>query len=154
LNQANIFNLSRGTLRLFSGRRLVAEFRQRTVMETLPATDRPEISDRKWILQDIKGSPIPKVEKAAFINFDPVKGSAGGDTSCNVFGGKFKIMGDKFQFSEGISTMRACIEDARMDIEREFLAGLRNANRFEIDGDTLMLYRGGDLLLTFSGTKK
>ena len=31
-----------------------------------------------------------------------------------------------------ISTMRACIEDERMNVEREFKNGLQKANRYEI----------------------
>jgi heat shock protein HslJ len=50
--------------------------------------------------------------------------------------------------------MRACIEDERMKIEREFLDGLENANRYEIQRDKLMLYQNNRLLLTFSGERK
>ena len=41
-----------------------------------------------------------------------------------------------------------------MNIERDFLDGLRSADRYEVKGDKLMLYRRNKLLLTFTGRKK
>ena len=56
--------------------------------------------------------------------------------------------------AEIVSTMRACVEDDRMTIEREFFEGLRTANRFEIKDERLFLYRGKELLLTLRGEAK
>jgi heat shock protein HslJ len=50
--------------------------------------------------------------------------------------------------------MRACEEDDRMSVEREFLGGLRSATRFDLEDGRLMLYRGNELLLAFRGEKK
>jgi len=50
--------------------------------------------------------------------------------------------------------MRACIEDERMNVEREFLGGLQNANRFEIKNAKLNLFQNDNLLLTFDAQKK
>jgi heat shock protein HslJ len=50
--------------------------------------------------------------------------------------------------------MRACIEDERMKIERDFLDGLEKANRYEIQREKLMLYQSNRLLLTFKGEAK
>jgi heat shock protein HslJ len=86
--------------------------------------------------------------------FDKNKGSAGGNSSCNVFGGSYTATGRTLKITEVISTMRACIEDDRMSIEREFLDGLRQANRYEIERGKLMLYRNQRLLLTFDGERK
>ncbi|HYJ92587.1 MAG TPA: META domain-containing protein, partial [Pyrinomonadaceae bacterium] len=119
-----------------------------------PVADQFGLEERKWVLESIAGSPIPKVDKLAFINFDAVKGSAGGDTSCNAFGGDYKTDGKRFSFTHGISTMRACIEDERMNIERQFLDGLRDANRYEVGGEKLMLFHDRKLLLTFIGQPK
>jgi heat shock protein HslJ len=41
-----------------------------------------------------------------------------------------------------------------MQTEREFLDGLKAANRFEIRDERLMLYRDRELLLTFRGEAK
>jgi heat shock protein HslJ len=154
LERAASFRLSRGRLQLFQGRKLLAEFSKRTAVETIPDDDRSTLSDRKWVLASIDQEPVSAVEQEAFINFDPSKGSAGGNTSCNAFGGEYKVTGSKFKFSAGISTMRACIEDERMEIERKFLDRLRLADRFTINGDELILYRGQKNILSFIGKQK
>ena len=55
---------------------------------------------------------------------------------------------------ERLLPMRACIEDERMNVEREFKNGLENANRFELAGGKLNLYRNRNLLLTFRAENK
>lgn len=158
LRDTNRFSVNRGRLRLFAGRRLLAEFssgnRRDDTNDEPPVTGTLDLGDRKWVLSEIARAPIPKVQEEAFIVFDPVKGSAGGNTSCNVFGGSYKTNGGRLSITDTISTMRACIEDERMDIERKFLDALKQADRYQISGDRLMLYRRSDLLLTFEGRKK
>lgn len=158
LNKATSYKFAKERLRLYSGRTLLAEFGPRSVDidkdGPLNASDQIAIEDRKWILESINGSTIPKVEQEASIVFDPEKGSAGGDTSCNSYGGEYKIDGNNISISGVISTMRACIEDERMKIERGFLDGIQQADRYEIKANKLMLYHRGKLLLTFEGRKK
>ena len=143
LNRANRYNVSRNRLRLYDGDLLLMEFQPIVVPKpkpddnTKPSDGTIGLEGRRWYLTSIAGSPIPKVQEDAFINFHPTEGSAGGDTSCNVFGGNFETTGDKFSFTQGISTMRACIEDERMNIERQFLDGLREANRYAVAGNSL-----------------
>ncbi|HEY2867316.1 MAG TPA: META domain-containing protein [Pyrinomonadaceae bacterium] len=157
LNSVDRFQVSRDRLRLYNGNRLLMEFEPVVVPKPKPddganpSAGKLGLEDGKWYLTSIAGSPIPKVQEDAYISFHLKEGSAGGDTSCNVFGGNIETTGDKFSFTQGISTMRACIEDERMDIERQFLDGLRRANRYEIRGESLMLYHDRKLLLTFVG---
>jgi heat shock protein HslJ len=112
------------------------------------------LESKKWVLEQIKGRqtfvPLPY----AFINFDAEKGTAGGNTSCNVFGGDYSVRGSSITFSNMISTMRACIEDNKMSVERDMLDGLRAARRFEIRDGRLHIYRGNELLLTFRPENK
>ena len=156
LDRVDRFKISRDRLRLFNGNRLLMEFEPIAVPEPEPGDGgKPDgrigLEDRKWYLTSIAGSAIPKVQEDAYISFHLKEGAAGGDTSCNVFGGNFETSGDRFSFTQGISTMRACIEDERMNIERKFLDGLRTADRYEIRGDRLMVYHDRKLLLTFEG---
>lgn len=113
-----------------------------------------KLEDKKWILVEIAGKLVPKVEETPFIVFDKTKSSAGGNTGCNSFGGTYKTDGNNISITEIISTQRACVEDERMNIERALLDGLQKANRFEIKAGKLHLYRGDSLLLTFSGEPK
>ena len=112
------------------------------------------LEDKKWVLESIKNRSLPRVETVPFINFDKAKQSAGGNTGCNVFGGNYSVTRDTIQITNLVSTMRACIEDERMNVEREFNDGLRSADRFEIVGRKLNLYRNRTLLLTFRAENK
>jgi heat shock protein HslJ len=116
--------------------------------------DSVKLEDKKWTLEAIKGVAVSKIGRTAFVVFDKNKGSAGGDSSCNVFGGSYTASGRTLKITDIISTMRACIEDDRMSIEREFLDGLRQANQYRIDRGKLMLYRNDRLLLTLNGETK
>ncbi len=53
-----------------------------------------------------------------------------------------------------ISTMRACQEGDKMEVERELFDGLKTANRYEMRDGHLFLYRNAELLLTFQGEPK
>ena len=158
LGRVDRYQISRYRFRLYERNRLLMQFeplaKPEVDEEQKPVADQLNLEDKKWVLESIAGSPIPKVEESAFINFDQEKGSAGGNTSCNVFGGSYETNGDKIIFTQTISTMRACIEDERMNVERKFLDGLKTANRYEIRGLKLSLYRDRKLLLTFVGGSK
>jgi heat shock protein HslJ len=153
LERVTRFEKSGNNLSFFARNRLVLKFKG-----TPPAAPDDDsaikLENKKWVLESIKNRRLPEVETEAFINFDKAKGGAGGNTSCNVFGGDYSTRGDTFSFTQGISTMRACIEDERMTIERSFLDGLRDANRVEIVGGKLNLYRNKTLLLTFRAENK
>ncbi|MEO7672720.1 MAG: META domain-containing protein [Pyrinomonadaceae bacterium] len=109
------------------------------------------LDDRTWFLESIKNRKTLVAIRGAFVNFDKQKGSAGGNSGCNVFGGDFSAKGSKINITDVISTMRACTEGGKMDVEREFFDGLRNAGRFEIKDARLFLYNGKYLLLTLRG---
>lgn len=112
------------------------------------------LEDRKWMLESIGNRKTLVVLKDAFVVFDPVKRSAGGNSGCNVFGGDYTSTKTRLNITEIISTMRACIEDDRMAVERDFLDGLRNTDRYEIRDSRLFLYNGQRLLLTLRGVAK
>jgi heat shock protein HslJ len=167
LGEATRYQIRGGTLRIYAGRRQVLRFER--VYDTVtggPAipvdVNSPSLEDRKWVLdQRYSGIPVDSTG-APFINFTYTKpgspggkkGTAGGNTGCNVFGGGYSATEGKIVISEIISTMRACIEDDRMNTERTFLDGLRKANRFEIKREELSLYEGSTLLLKFYGRSK
>lgn len=142
------------SLELYSRDRLVLKFTAPTKQPPEDPVEGVRIEDKKWTLEAIDGIPVSKVARTAFVVFDKAKGSAGGNTSCNVFGGTYSASGSTLKISEVISTMRACEEDNRMTIEREFLDGLQKANRYDIQRGKLMLYENKRLLLTLTGEAK
>ena len=112
------------------------------------------LDDQKWYLESIANRRILVAIKGVFVNFIAEKGTAGGDTGCNAFGGSYTAGKSSIRITDIMSTMRACEEDGKMQLEREFLDGLRNATRYEISDGHLHLYRKNVLLLTFRGEPK
>lgn len=151
LDNARRFDVRGDSLRLYDRRgRTLLRF-TRTSENT---GDASHLDDRKWVLEQIEGRQTFVALPYAFVNFDARKMSAGGDTSCNSFGGDYSVTGDRIAIRNIIHTMRACVEDNKMSVERDMLDGLQQANRFDIRDSRLFLYRGNELLLTFRGEKK
>lgn len=140
-------------LSLFAGRRVVAKF---TAVRRMPPEEPTAsgLESMKWVLDSIGGDRVSQQESEAFINFDAEKHSAGGNSSCNVFGGSYTANGEKLAVTDVIATMRACVEDDRMTIERQFLDALEKTDRYTIAGDKLTLYHGREALLGFVGKAK
>ena len=113
-----------------------------------------DLTSKKWMLRSINGKAVDLKRNAPFLNFDADKRSAGGHSGCNSFGGDYTVSGSTIKFGDMIQTMMACEHEGRMEVERGFMNGLRNANRFEIRGNRLMIYRGNRGLLTFEGVSK
>jgi heat shock protein HslJ len=154
LKKVDRFRLSENTLELMIGRRVVMKFEAPVKRRPVEPSDAVQLEDKKWMLESIGTTPVPKIGRTAFLVFDAEKRSAGGNSSCNVFGGSYSSKGETLQINEIVSTMRACVEDERMTIERQFLDGLREANRFIIGDGSLMLYKNDRLLLTLTGESK
>lgn len=152
LSAATRYSISGNRLRIYSGRREVLEFERQLPGISLMSDS---LARKKWYLDGQKAPRAGASKDSAFIVFDKEKGSAGGNTGCNVFGGSYKVDNDQaISITEVISTMRACIEDDRMNVERKFLSGVRDATRYHIENDKLSLYNGRTLLLTFTGYDK
>lgn len=149
LENADRFRRQGDSLELYDRNRVVARLRGMTKEKTGDG-----LTDLKWTLEAIKGVPVAKAGQSAFLVFDDRKGSAGGNSSCNVFGGSYTSKGTTLKITDVVSTMRACVEDNRMQIEREFLDSLRETTRYEIQKGRLLLYRNQRLLLTLHGERK
>ena len=152
LENADRFRERGNSLELYDRNRLMMRL---SAVNNLPPQDSiVGLEDRKWVLDAIAGTSVGKLGRTAFILFDKQKLSAGGNSSCNVFGGSYTSKGGTLKITDVVSTMRACVEDERMSIERQFLDGLQKVNRYEIGKDKLMLYRDKRLLLTLNGERK
>ena len=154
LERTTRFEQKGETLDFYAGNNLILKFSEvaKTVSDG-ENSNTVKLGDKRWILASIAGKPLPKIETVPFLVFDKQKGSAGGNSSCNSFGGSYKTEGDKISITEIISTLIAC-GDERMNIEREFLGGLQKATRFEIKAGKLNLYEGDTLLLAFDAKEK
>jgi heat shock protein HslJ len=142
-------------LKLYNGNRLILRFTASgKANNDGDAAISGKLEESKWFLDSVKNKSVGKLKEEPFIVFDKEKQSAGGNSSCNSFGGNYKTENTRIEITEIISTMRACVEDNRMEIEREFLDGLQKSNRFEMKNGKLFLYRGNNVLLTFVGRNK
>jgi heat shock protein HslJ len=153
LGRVNRYKENGNTLSLYAGTRVVMKFKAVRKLPPVEASE-PDLESMKWMLETIGGKEVSKNGATAFISFDAAKHSAGGDTSCNAFGGTYSVNGDKLAITDVIATMRACVEDDRMTIEREFLDGLQKTNRYLISGEKLTLYHDRVELLSFHGVAK
>ena len=147
LNKVKRFRRTNSTLELLNGRRTLLRFKASNAQSA-------SLESKKWVVQEIGGKAVHVKGTMPFIVFDPTRSSAGGNTGCNVFGGSYASSGNTVRIYDTVSTMRACIEDERMTIERQFMDALQNASRFEINGERLSLYRGERLLMKLEGTDK
>jgi heat shock protein HslJ len=98
-----------------------------------------------WQLVSFDGSAPAGV---ITVRFD-AEGSVSGSGGCNSFGGSFAIEGDAIQFSQLISTERACLNDDVMAQEAAFYEALASAVVYGVDGDELTLIYGDNQTLTF-----
>ena len=152
LSKAARYKINKNVLSLYFADRTLARFTASPRETTGEAT--VKLEDRKWTLESIGDKPAGSLGSLATMIFSPDKGSVGGDTSCNAYGGNFTVKGNTISIVHTVSTMRACIEDERMQIERSFLNGIQDADTYKISGNKLFLYKDSELLLTFLGAVK
>lgn len=102
-----------------------------------------------WALQKIyTDAGIEEVQTKAFIKFDEQKKNAGGNGSCNSFGSTTTIHNNEIGFKDIFSTKMYCQEVQK--IEDSFFKKLEMVDRFEITGNSLLLYQGEKMVLEFA----
>lgn len=103
-----------------------------------------------WRLEDLGGAGVLDRVQAT-LEF-PEIGRIAGSGSCNRFIGSVAIAGEEIKIGPLGSTRMACAE-AVGNQEGEYLKALRNAERFTLDGSTLLIYcKGLDKPLRFHRT--
>ena len=104
--------------------------------------------DTKWELKKIHNAgSVESVTNNAFIKFNQLKKSAGGNGGCNAFGSSITVSGNKVSFKDIFSTQMYC--EGVQQTEDDFFKQLEKVNRFEIKGKTLLLYKDKEVLLEF-----
>ena len=114
----------------------------------MPVTDKQELFKTQWQLKVIhKNKEAAYIFTNAFIRFDETQKRVSGNGSCNSFGGSVTIVDNKLVFGNLFSTKMYC--EAVQGIETDFFAALGKVNRYEIKGNSLLMYQGDMLLLEF-----
>ncbi|HMT72889.1 MAG TPA: META domain-containing protein [Chitinophagaceae bacterium] len=81
------------------------------------------------------------------MKFNAANLSAGGNGSCNSFGGTLYVSNDSISITNIFSTKMYC--DGVQQTEDSFFNQLEKATRYKIKEKTLLLYKGSTLLLEF-----
>ncbi len=120
-----------------------------TGCSAFPAVD--PLDGTSWELYSYRKSrPIEGSTLTISFEDRQIHGSAG----CNSYGGSYRLVGDKIDFSEIFATLMACPEpDGPMEQETMFLQFLGEAQRFEIVDGQLQVFWSGHEALTFAPAK-
>ncbi len=108
--------------------------------ETAPVAAAPSpasLLGTAWRLEDLAGSGVLDRVQAT-LEF-PESGRVGGTGSCNRFNGVVTIEDSSIRFGGIAATRRACPE-AVMRQETNYFAALQDAERYELEGETLKIF--------------
>jgi heat shock protein HslJ len=123
-----------------------------TPTATSPAAGTPEagaptsLENTRW---ELVSWGVPGAETAVIagstvtLEFSDT-GEVGGSGGCNTYGGAYTVQDNLFVFSEIVSTLMACADQAVTEQEMEYLAALPSAGRFEINDGTLTIWVDGE----------
>lgn len=116
-----------------------------TVVGTLgacaaPPPAQPSLWGSAWQLRSIGGQAVLP-QPAATLVF-PQAGQVAGHGACNRFFGSVEIERDRLKFGPLGATKMACIGGAS-EQEYRYFAALQKAQRYEVQGDTLLIYAQG-----------
>lgn len=102
----------------------------------------------KWQLKKIHTTTgIEVISTAAFIKFDKAKKSAGGNGSCNNFGGSFTLDKNKISIQNIFSTKMYC--EGVQQTEDVYFSLLQKVNNYVVKDKMLLLYLDKELMLVF-----
>src|SRR5829696_108122 len=111
---------------------------------TLPA----ELLDRDWKLLELQrtpGNPQSTIGANVTIRFG-TDGKVSGSAGCNSFGGSYTTGANRsIQFSQLISTLKACSSPSVNTFEQEYLSALQSASSYTLDGAShfQLIYNNG-----------
>ena len=116
----------------------VASMMQAAIAE--PAEVEPEtvpLWGTAWRLENFAGAGV--LDRAQATLEFPSEGQASGNGFCNRFNGVVTAEENAIQFGGIAATRKACAE-AAMRQEDAYFAALRDAERFELEGESLLIY--------------
>ncbi len=101
----------------------------------------------QWVLINLNGQEVVKqnTERPIYLEFNVTDQKVAGFAGCNRLFGAYIIKGSAINFSRVGSTKMMC-PDA--ELENTFVASLQQINRYQIEGEKLLLYNHTNLLAT------
>lgn len=111
-------------------------------------TVKVDLYNSKWQLKTIHSKEgAAYIYTNAFIRFDEAQKRVSGNGSCNSFGGSVTINDNSLKIGNLFSTKMYC--ESVQSIEADFFAALGKVTRYEIKGNSLLMYMGDMLSLEF-----
>lgn len=116
---------------------------------TLKAKPEVSISNQEWFLVGDNDIVKGLYDKNISLIIDESASKVSGFSGCNNFNATFTKTNGALSFGNFSETKMAC---PNLKAEQDFLSVLKNANRYEIAGKELYLYKGNILLMKFKTT--
>jgi len=115
------------------GNRITGEIANNYILEM----EKTELTDKYWKLVRLNGKPVETTGREAFMRFDDEDNRVHGNSSCNIFNGKYELLeGNKIKFSPFAMTRMACIGN---NIESEFMQIFEKTTSYSITSNELIL---------------
>lgn len=107
---------------------------------------------QQWVLTEMKGVPVQQSgsRRDAHLNFDIIAKRFEGNGGCNQINGNYSIDKKMIKFTEVSSTKMSCND---IEFENTFLSILSNVDRYEMNGNELLLKKKKETLLVLSSKK-
>jgi copper homeostasis protein (lipoprotein) len=126
-----------GENRLFhldkDGNRITGEIANNYVLEM----EKTELTGKYWKLIRLNGKPVETGEREAFLIFETEENRVLGNSSCNMFNGKYELPeGNRIKFSPFAMTKMACIGN---NIEGEFMQIFEKTKSYSLTSNELIL---------------
>lgn len=99
--------------------------------------EKTELTGKYWKLVRLKGKPVETGEREAFVSFTSEANRVHGNSSCNMFNGKYELSeGNRIKFSPFSITKMACIGN---NIEGEFMQVFEKTTSYTLTSNELIL---------------
>ncbi|HEU4971293.1 MAG TPA: META domain-containing protein [Gaiellaceae bacterium] len=102
------------------------------------------LGDTTWTAVELNGAPLAE-DSAPNLVFDLEESRVAGSSGLNRLMGTFSLAEDELRFGPLATTLMAGPEDT-MQREREFLDALARVTGYALDGRSLALAAGGDVV--------
>lgn len=91
----------------------------------------------QWQLHTIDGRALPD---ALSVTMDFTAETFGGSGFCNQYGGRYRVTGNTIVLTDIASTMMACLDDSRNQLEQQHMVALGRVRTFVMKDQTLTLF--------------
>ena len=101
---------------------------------------------QNWVVVEMKGVPVQQSggRRDAHIVFEAAEKRFTGNGGCNQINGNYTLDKNEIKFTDVIATKMACND---IEFENAFLAALSSIDRYEVNGNDLLLKKRKEILL-------